>query len=164
MLAPLPGIVQGLQRGVEVRSATDDTRRKQEREELDRALELLGDYVYTSNNLIELTGPNFAPEKYPGVEKQREEMKAAYNECVQRWAKEQFKFEFWINRYRQRRPEVIGAWKQLSEAADQFNGCAQQWLIDHPTPTDIAGACASQRAAVEGRRAEFSEVFNRAEP
>ncbi len=135
---------------------------EQQRETVKRVYELIGGSISASEDLIEITGPHFDPEEYPGVEQQRQRLKENYNSQDRRWRDEHEMLGLLITYYHHGQPTVIGSWNETKDSVTKFMECAADWFEKHKEPTKTSGACKVERENVSAKLASLGESLDKA--
>ena len=128
----------------------------QQREVVKQAYELIGNSISASDDMIALTGPEFAIGSYEGVENQRGGVRKRYNSIDQEWRAEREKVGLLINYYHHGRPEVVAAWQELQNAVTAYNDCARQWYLEHPEPAETKDACKNEQENFRRSLSQFN--------
>jgi len=122
------------------------------------ALKLITQCKYASEDLIDLTGPNFDPNVYPGIDDQRASMKGNYNNCVKQWQEEEDTAELSITKYFQSEPTAINDWHKAKKSAVSYMNCANRWYLSHNRQvTDTQYACLAENESLENEITRFNE-------
>jgi hypothetical protein len=112
----------------------------QEQQLVKHAYDLIGNSVSASENLIELTTPEFDPRQYVGedretIKKQRESYRRGFNEADEQWQREKEDLGLLMMYYHQGRSGVIASWRSVQDALQKYSDCAQQWYRKQRAPT-----------------------------
>lgn len=138
--------------------ATYQTYLERQRETVSNALGLMDRCVAASGDLIALTGPDFDPSRYRGLESQRVAIRDKFNDCVTSWNEEYNKQYVAISFYHGGQPAVVEAWAELQKATTRVMECSQQWYVSHNTaPGATAGICQAEVDEQKGRMAAFRQ-------
>ena len=117
---------------------------------------LVGRCVSSSDDLIALTGPDFDPSRYRGIEPQRLEMRRKFNDCASKWNEEYNKLNIGMSYYHGGQPGVAAAWDGVQQAATGYMNCAQRWYVENNTaPVATSGACRAEKDDMNRRFADF---------
>ena len=123
-----------------------------EQELMKHAYELVGNNVAASEDLIEITGEEYAASDNPKTKQQMLETQKRYNAVNAQWRVEDKKLEMLMGYYHQGLPRMRGDWRELSGALSAYNECASVWKKEWddkrdevPTPEDVKGACGKER-------------------
>jgi hypothetical protein len=127
-----------------------------EHEVVAHAFDLIGNCVTAARDLIDLTGPEFAPgnvsqRSQEDVRTQALDMIDNYNKAEQQWGVESRKLNLLVEYYHPGQPDVHKAWREASESVTAYMKCAQQWFKEHRKPLDPKGACQTEMKELDGR-------------
>jgi hypothetical protein len=132
---------------------------EQQRETMKHAFELIGNCISTSEDLIDLTGPNFDRTKYPGVEEQRKRLRVNYNHFAEQWQVERDVLGLTIGYYHSDQPGVREAWTDVKNSVTELTKCAQDWYLAHNTEvTETSAACSKEKKEVETKLDNLSKA------
>lgn len=131
---------------------------EQEREIVFNVAELIDQSIAASDDLITITGEDFDPARYPGIEPQKLSIRQTYNTLDRKWRSQYHRISFAIGYYHRGRPDVIRAWTSVQEATTRYMDCAHLWHSTHSTaPVATASACKVEKDALKSGMAEFNE-------
>jgi hypothetical protein len=127
-----------------------------EQELMRHAYELVGNNAAASEDLIEITGEEYAASDNPKTKQQMLEMQKRYNAASAQWRVEGKKLEMLMGYYHQGLPQMRGDWRELSGAVSGYVKCASMWKAvwdakrnEVPTPEDVDGACGKERGRLD---------------
>lgn len=136
---------------------------EQQRETMKRSYDLIGTCVSASDDLIELTGPDFDLQKYPSARPQRTELRKSYNVCDAQWRGQREALGLLMTYYHHGQPKVLGAWNNVKDSVTKYMNCAADWYLQNNTKvTDTSGACKMERQALDGRLGDLSKAADEA--
>jgi uncharacterized membrane-anchored protein YhcB (DUF1043 family) len=127
-----------------------------QQETVKTAYDLVGRIVYTSQDLIEITKPEFgietaAKEDKDTLKKQREEVVQQFNSTHEAWKVEEEKLGLLMSYYNYGQPSLLPAWRETQGAVNDFIQCAQKRYRDYrndPETVDKPDECQPKRDAV----------------
>jgi len=136
---------------------------EQQRDTVKRAYELVGNCISASDDLIDLTGPDFDPTQYSGLEKQRVTLRQNYNNCDRQWRGQRDMFGLLVTYYHHGEPRVIDSWELTKDSVSKFMDCATEWYLSHnDKPSDTSGACKTERESLQKNLVGFGKAVDEA--
>jgi hypothetical protein len=125
----------------------------QERETIKRAYELAGGCISASDDLIDLTRPEFAPGSHTGIEQERIAIRKNYNDHDVKWRRDNLKIQLLVSYYYSQfgQHEVISDWQKVQGSVSAYMDCARDWYIQYhqakesPSLNDIEGSCKEKK-------------------
>jgi hypothetical protein len=124
----------------------------QENELVQKSYEIIGNCIATSDDLITLTTPHFAPGSHEDIEAQRTEIRIRYNAVDSQWRTEREKLGLLMSYYHHTQPEVVKAWADVQESVTNYMKCAEDWYRSHEQSAgDISHACEKEKKVLKAR-------------
>ena len=134
----------------------------QEQELMKTTYELIGSCISTSEDLIILTSPEFAPDSFVGAAEQRTALRQKYNKVDAQWRSEKEKIGLLMGYYHPNQPNVTLAWHETQESISKYMGCAERWYLNHVKPTDTSQACQAEKQDVRDNLEKFNGGLDQA--
>jgi hypothetical protein len=117
-----------------------------------RVYERIGTSISASDDLIELTRPEFAVTNYQSEQKEimkkyRAEVRDKYNTSEREWRNERETLGLLMNYYNSKQNTVLAAWKDVSGRVTAYGFCATQWVQKHPISNESDNPCKREKDA-----------------
>lgn len=115
----------------EVATATYEAYLKRADETLTHSLSLIGQVMSASENLIDLSNPEWNPERFPvvarpEVEAHRTESFKTFHDTIKIWGRERDQQALLLAYYHNANPDVTNAWGKLQESVSSYSICANR--------------------------------------
>ena len=134
----------------------------QEQELMKTTYDLIGSCISASEDLIVLTSPEFAPDKFFGAVEQRTALRQKYNKVDAQWRSEKEKIGLLMGYYHPNQPDVTSAWHETQGSVCEYMDCAAKWYLDHGQPIDTTHACQTEKQAVGENLTKFNVSLGQA--
>lgn len=141
----------------------------QERETVKRAYELVGGCISASEDLIDLTRPEFAPRSHVGIEQERDAIRKNYNDHDVEWRRDHLKIQLLVSYYHSQlgQREAINDWEKVQASVTAYMDCARDWYIRHdgkepPNLIDIENSCKDKKDSFNQSISQFTLRLERA--
>jgi hypothetical protein len=120
------------------------------------AYDLLGRTIWSSTELIVITGPEFTTAVPPQSENekatagQKQDIRKTFNEVDRLWNSGQQRTGLLLSYYHNGAAEVTRHWHRAASAVDAYSDCARSWyLANENRGADYKNACQPERRAVD---------------
>jgi len=139
---------------------------KQQQQLVQRALTWIGGVVSSSENLLSIMRPEWRLERFSGeararTEKQKADIRSAYNKADQDWTREKQYVGFLINFYSE--TPVSTPWRRLESSVDAYRECVENCYLKNPQGLPAEGnPCLSERNRLEQSLQEFGVALRNA--
>lgn len=141
-----------------------------EQEVVNEANALIGGCTSAADDLIEITGPNFDPNKISNkksrqtVLDQRGAVRNTFNSVDEKWRSEQIKLGLLMNYYHGNSPEVAAGWQKVQKSVTAYLDCAGKTYglyLNARQPADTSNACMDEKETLQQAVATFSQSLSK---
>jgi hypothetical protein len=132
-----------------------------EREVVKHAYDLIGSSVSAGEALIDITGPDFAPDykdrsqREKALVEQRTSYRHDFNVADDQWSKERESLGLLVTYYHQGLPEVMSDWRAEQDSVTNYLRCAEKWYSQYSDKPgraeDVENACKADKDLVRER-------------
>jgi hypothetical protein len=131
----------------------------QELDTVKRAVELIGSSVAASEDVIAITGQEFAADpaydkvKRERLRSQREAILNRFNEVTEQWRNEHEKLGLLVSYYFHDEA-ATQTWRDLQQSVTAYVNCAKTWYYDNsevPVPVDYSLACVQESGSLRDK-------------
>lgn len=137
----------------------------QEQELIKHAYELIGNCIADSENLIVITGANFADENIdPASRKETRDQRIAlrqkFNATDQKWRSEREVLGYLMSYYHQNQSNIVAAWEGVQNSVSIYMTCTEdkyaEYSIATPTREMVLTACKKEKEDIREQLVKFT--------
>ncbi|HEY0079157.1 MAG TPA: hypothetical protein VGB73_10965 [Pyrinomonadaceae bacterium] len=140
-----------------------------EQEIVKEIYEVIGKCISSSDDIIDLTRPEFDPEKYPTqslrdeVTKDAVSLQEKYSEAATQWRASQAKLKLLIAYYHPSQPEVTNGWDGVQKSLTAYMKCARLHTVNSPKSSteQVEGACKPEKEELYKHLAAFTSALEK---
>jgi hypothetical protein len=150
-------------RGEQALSAYNDYLSK-EQEIVKQSFELIGDTVSASDDLINVTTPEWDPKKVPGIDEQRHELIDNYNKKEVAWRTNHETLGLLMSYYHHGQKEVTDSWNKTQDSVTAYMDCASSRYLESLRKKESWSkddACVDQRKDLRIHLRELNENIDK---
>lgn len=129
---------------------------------IERTYNLIGRVIATSEDLLDITAPEFSPLYFRGKERERviaqkTKVREQFNEVNQEWRREKQSLGFLVSYYHDGLPDLATLWRDVVSKLDTYSECAEN---EYRRTLTSNSADRAARPCQESRKA-FETVMDR---